>query len=434
MQTGHGVRCPGTSSFGYETGNRSLQALLVSHSSSDCPPRVAWYQQLTEFSLHNYLRTLAEEGAPRDYIDTVRRHAKPLADNGLPVLLTLGHLAFVCGVNYRYLHSVVTRKVEPYRVFSIRKRSGGKRYIVVAQANLAVVQRWIHENILSSPAAMRIVSPSATAYVPSSNHLKNAKKHQNASWIIKVDVVRFFESISERQVYYVFRKMGYRALVAFALTRICTRALNDKKNFRARKSRWRKNIDQYGSGFALGHLPQGAATSPMLANLVCCELDRKLSSIAQRTDLTFTRYADDITMSGDLADRSEAKSVIRSIARAVGSYGFGVNHQKTNISKNGSRKIITGISVDGDRPRVPKAYKDDIRQQLYYIRKFGLAGHCSRNGVVNQLGFLLRLAGQIRYVRSVESILGEKMLSDLKLAVSELDVIEEMTAIARNRE
>lgn len=191
-----------------------------------------------EFSLHAYIKRLRDSGASNEYIDAIRRNAKPLADCGLPVILTLGHLTHITGASHKVLTGIIRREIDPYRVFAIRKRSGGKRFICVPESGLLDVQRWIHDHILCSPAALSGLSRHATAFTPGSSHIVNAKRHVNAAWILKLDITRFFESVSERQVYRVFRSLGYRALVAFCLTRVCTRVLpasTDNRLFRRTK-------------------------------------------------------------------------------------------------------------------------------------------------------------------------------------------------------
>jgi RNA-directed DNA polymerase len=178
-----------------------------------------------EFSLHAYIKRLREIGATADYVEAVQRNAQPLAESGLPVILTMGHLAYVTGIPYWLLLNIVKREIDPYRVFAIRKRGGGKRFICVPEPSLLALQRWIHNRILCSPRALSGLSSNTTAYKPGSSHIANAMRHLEAEWVLKLDITQFFESISERQVYYVFHRLGYRALVAFCLTRLCTRIL-----------------------------------------------------------------------------------------------------------------------------------------------------------------------------------------------------------------
>ncbi len=382
-----------------------------------------------EFSLHAYLKRLRDSGAPEEYIDAVRRNAKPLADSSLPVILTLGHLAHTTAVSHGVLTGVIKRRIDPYRVFAIRKRSGGKRFICVPEPGLLGIQRWIHDHILCSPTALKSLSGCCTAYTPGSSHIVNAKRHLGAAWILKLDITCFFESISERQVYHVFRGLGYRALVAFCLTRLCTRVLpasSDRRLHRHTK-RWRPGRQRQFLGTrVVGHLPQGAPTSPMLANLVCVALDAELHKIAVREGLTYTRYADDLTFSGEMANRSAATRIAREVSVVVGRYGFGINAQKTNIAKNGGRKIVTGLSVDNDIVRLPRNYKDQIRQELFYLEKYGLQSHCSRIGQKNHLSYLLRLAGRIRYAVAVEPIFGNNMMGKLKHVFPTFQEIEQM--------
>jgi RNA-directed DNA polymerase len=382
-----------------------------------------------EFSLHAYIKRLRKTGAPSDYIDAVRRNALPLAEYGLPVILTLGQLAHATGMPYGVLLGIIEREIDPYRVFTIRKRSGGKRFICVPEPCLLAVQRWIHHHILCSPQALKCLSSNATAYRPSSSHIANAERHVGADWVLKVDITRFFESISERQVYHVFRGLGYRALVAFCLTRLCTRILpaRSDKRLHYHRKRWMPGRDrQFLSALVVGHLPQGAPTSPMLANLVCVALDSEIQKIALRESLVYTRYADDMTLSGCLVDRDAAEKLISEISRIVGKYGFGVNSQKTNIAKNGGRKIVTGLSVEGDDIRLPRAYKDELKKELYFLKKYGPQNHCAWIGQKNHLSYLLRLAGRIRYVVSVEPAIGSRMMTKFSQAVPQFAVFERL--------
>ncbi|KKM19622.1 hypothetical protein LCGC14_1653740 [marine sediment metagenome] len=369
-----------------------------------------------EFSLHSYLKKLHETDSSPAYLGAIRKNATPLVENQLPVILTIGQLSYITKSPYKHLMRIINRDSDPYRVFSIRKRSGGKRYICVPENYLLTVQKWVHKHILCSCHALKALSSSVTAYTPESSHIKNAKHHLDADWILKFDIINFFESISERQVYYVFRRFGYRALVAFCLARLCTRVLDQRIDVRRKKKRWAINKVKWKNltTSTMGHLPQGAPTSPMLANLVCVELDKELKNIAINEGLHYTRYADDIALSGSIKDSNVTRSLISEISSVIGKHGYDVNHRKTKVAKNGSRKIITGLSVDGDKLRVPKKYKDEIRKDLYYIKKYGLEGHCAKIEYKNYLTYIMRLKGRIQYVLLIEHAVGEKLLCMFK--------------------
>ncbi len=225
--------------------------------------------------------------------------------------------------------------------------------------------------------------------------------------MVKLDITNFFESISERQVYHCFRRLGYRALVAFYLARLCTRELP----FDCQKStRWTNENDRkFLSRRQVGHLPQGAPTSPMLANLACSSLDSEIAKAVRRRRLTYTRYADDITLSGRFRNWNDAAKLSRRIQRIVSDRGFSINSQKTHIATNGARKIVTGLSVEGNKTRLLRSYKDEIRKELYFMGKFGLIGHCRRIRQKNPFSYLLRIVGKIEYVTLVEPQLGIRL-------------------------
>lgn len=382
-----------------------------------------------EFPLHTYFNKLRADGAPPNYIEALYRNVQPLAERELPVILTLGHLAHITNVSYRILLGIVRRNTDPYRVFPIKKRNGNKRFICVPEPLLLYVQRWIHSQILISNYSLGLLSNNATAYMPDSSHVKNAKRHVEACWLVKLDITSFFESVSERQVYHVFRKLGYRSQVAFCFARLCTRVLPPDQDVRLHREtkRWKTGRKRkYLSTRVIGHLPQGAPTSPMLANLVCSSIDTELQGIAQRKGLRYTRYADDMAFSGHFENRSAAVAHCTEVSTIISKNGFSINSQKTNIAKNGGRKIVTGLSVDGPTVRLPRSYKDKIRQELYYIETYGFPDHCERTMQKNQLSYLLHLDGKIKYIKSVEPTFGGKIEEQFRKLFPDFAAIEMM--------
>jgi RNA-directed DNA polymerase len=358
---------------------------------------------MSSWTPHLFQREGEERGYDPEYLAALIVEGNRLNARNLPVVFTLGHIANTCGVSYALLERIVRRQIEGYRVFNIRKRQGGYRQISVPDPDLLLVQRWIHQNIL----AVQSTNVAATAYGRGCNAKKNAERHNAAKWLVKLDITDFFESISERQVFHVFSAIGYPALLAFHLTRLCTKVA--VRSLKYRKRRWKtRAFGRYGfhANRFLGHLPQGAPTSPMLANLVCVALDKEMQSLADRFNCTYSRYADDIVFSALSMTRAVATEVIRLASVIAGNFGFSRNRQKTHVATPGSRRIVTGLLVDGSEPKLTREFKQTICIHLYHARTKGIHGHCARRGFRSLLGFKAHLDGLIKYAEHIEPAFG----------------------------
>lgn len=386
-------------------------------------------------SHHIYLKNISNQGFNTQYTNQLKTYVTRL-NKELPVIFSLKHLALLTDTPYPILYSIVHRTNDYYRVFPISKRSGGKRWICVPSKSLLKIQRWINKEILSSEFVLNNISYNSTAYINKKGHVFNAKQHFGNNDIVKLDITRFFESISERQVFHVFNNLGYKPYVCFILSRVCTRTIrlfSDKRMLTDPK-RWITDKEYKFSSStlnqkaqSLGHLPQGAPTSPLLSNLISQNIDKKIVEIANNKYLTYTRYSDDLVLSGDIESRVEASALISDISRVLREEGFKVNFQKTKYRPKGSRQIITGICINDSRQiRVPRSYKDKVRQELYYIRKFGLSNHCLKIGVQNPATYLLRLEGKIKYISSIEKTNGKKMMEELIEYAPEMKLIKNL--------
>jgi RNA-directed DNA polymerase len=324
-------------------------------------------------------------------------------------VFTLKHLAVLSGVDYGFLRNTVARRTKAYAEFKIRKRPGPDgqvlyRSICVPSPALMKAQRWISKNILAHVPA----HSSSVAFSPRDSLYNAVAPHCPAKWLVKLDIRHFFESILEASVYQVFTCLGYEPLIAFELSRLCTHAVAESAHgaHQAMASDLAGEHIIAAYQFPLqGHLPQGAPTSPMLANLVCQRLDERLSIIAEQHSMRYTRYADDMTFSsGDVAfGRPRAQKLIQLVYEQLARQELSPNKSKTNIVSPGARKLVLGLSVEEDVPRLTRHFKDLLRQHIHYlsletvgpVRHAAVREFASTTGLRNHLEGLLGFATQI---------------------------------------
>lgn len=365
------------------------------------------------WSPHNY----KEQGLKKGFSDELLERAISQSEDvfernhDLPSILSLKHLSVRTCTSHQKLTNFVAREEFSYEKFSIKKRSGGRRFIYIPEPTLLHVQRWINEFILKPIP----VHQASFAFNPGSSIRKCAAKHCGAKWLIKLDITDFFESISEIQVYRLFREFGYQPLVAFQLARICTIAtpeMSPRRKFNNWKVRRKnKNIPRYNQRI-LGYLPQGGATSPMISNLVMRELDSEFSKIARKYRLVYTRYSDDITFSTreNTFERDSGRRLITEVYSLLNLSGYKPQYRKTKIIPPSAKKVVLGLNVDGPAPRLQKEFKDNIRQHFYYVETLGLSEHIVNRGFDSVWGFKCHLKGLIDYANSIEPEYARKLV------------------------
>ena len=332
---------------------------------------------------------------------------------GAEPIFTLRHLSELTGAPYTTLRSIVRRDgPAPYRIFKIHKRPlPGEavrfRTIVVPDRELMSLQRWLNAYVLDHAAPNR----ASVAFSTGDSIRKAAEPHCGASWLIKMDLRNFFESVTERQVYEVFRVIGYQPLIAFELSRLCTRVAPSHLHLSRYRAPWGwRTIEPYWQGL-MGHLPQGAPTSPRLANLAARKLDEGLDNLAEGHNFIYSRYADDLTFSTQGSfSRGGARTLVGKIVAEIGKAGFAPNEAKTSIAPPGARKVVLGLLVDGDEPRLSREFKAKLRQHLYYLEKYGSAAHAERQGNATVFGLHRHVLGLIQHARQIERKYGDEQL------------------------
>lgn len=364
---------------------------------------------------NDYLKSAAAHGLDQETALRAWNNATLVQRKGLPAILSLNHLAVQTDIPFKDLRRFVSRRYDPYRTFRISKRSRiGYRTIAVPDEYLRRVQSWVDSHILSK------VNPHerAMAFKSGASIVKCASEHAGCKWLIKCDVTQFFESLSEIKVFRFFQSLGYVPLVSFEIARLLTRVVRSTK--RHKRKCWQNNLNEYDvihsyNSRRIGHLAQGAPSSPKLSNLITRELDENLAKFAEEQSLTYTRYADDIILSAHAIpfDREHAKSLIGRVYREIRQHGLRPNTVKTQIVPPGSRKIVLGLCVNDNQPRLTRQFKSLVSTHVHYIVKFGLVQHSRNRGFDSPIGCRNHVAGLLQHSAQVEPAFAQEMVSKL---------------------
>ena len=200
-----------------------------------------------------------------------------------------------------------------YTTYELPKRSGGKRIISAPAVNLKLAQRALLTLLYAEG-----FSDQAMGFVPGRSTRDNAAKHVGKDVVVNADVKAFFPSTSYKKVYSLSRKLCNGELSPIAARLFSEICCHD------------------------GNLATGAPTSPAVSNLIMRNLDASLNGIAAKLDVTYTRYADDLTFSGEDA----AVWMLKPLKSHLEKLGYELDPKKTNIFRKGRRQIVTGAVVN----------------------------------------------------------------------------------------
>jgi hypothetical protein len=282
-----------------------------------------------------------------------------------------------------------------YRFRIIDKGGGRARVIEAPRPRLRAIQRRLLGRLLDAVPT----HPGAHGFVRGRNARSFASIHSGSEVVIRIDLEDFFSSIPARRIHAIFATLGYAESVARALTGLCT--IVTPPDVLAALPPIRHAGDIPGRrrlvlALRERHLPQGAPTSPALSNLAAMGLDRRLAALADVVGARFSRYADDIALSGgtDLARRAAA--TIGAVERIVTDEGFRVNPRKVRVMKRSQRQELAGIVVNAGT---------NIRRDDYDLLRAILA-NCVRHGPSSQNrdgvpDFRAHLAGRVGWVAHV---------------------------------
>ena len=142
-------------------------------------------------------------------------------------------------------------------------------------------------------------------------------------------------------------------------------------------------------------LPQGAPTSPYLSNLFFRPIDDIISKYCIENEIRYTRYADDMTFSGSF----DEKILLKFVNESLVSFDLNVNEKKTKLMQQNSRQIVTGVVVN-EKLQVPFKKRNEIRQSIYYIKKYGIISHMEKLKI-KKANYLLHLLGEITFILQI---------------------------------
>lgn len=258
------------------------------------------------------------------------------------------------GVPLKHLIYYLYRFDKPrYHEFAIRKRRGGVRNILAPHPSIKILQQSLHgilQTVYTPP-------PSVKGFVIGESIAKNAQLHEGMAFVGNVDLDDFFGTINFGRVRGLFLAPPFLlgTEVATAIANLCCHN---------------------------NALPQGAPTSPIIANMICRRLDNQLYRLARRRGCIYSRYADDITFSSATvpfpnqviqqdASTSTGYGVGEELLKIIENNGFTINESKVRLSNERQRQTVTGLVVN-KRTNVRRRYIRQVRAMLHAWRKFGL--------------------------------------------------------------
>jgi len=308
-----------------------------------------------------FRKKASKSGFSEDDIQKCLAYAEPILKKDLPVIYNTANLAALVGYRKNYLKRAALFTPYFYRKFFIKKKATGKlREIKEPLPSLKEIQIWILNNILYA------IQPSkfAKAYVPERNIIDNVRYHRHKNKVVSLDIKDFFPSVKRPYVEQIFLKMGYSSNVSNLLSKLCC-------------------CEEI--------LPQGAPTSPYLSNIYLIGFDNYIAAYCKGFNIRYTRYADDMFFSGDF----DELPLINFVEHELSKIHLILNLEKVKVMEPNMRQVVTGIVVN-KTIQIPKSQRLFIRQEVYYIKNFGLSEHLIRTKN-NRANYLKHLLGKINY-------------------------------------
>jgi hypothetical protein len=383
----------------FSAKTRPRKREIIQFLRHDAGVRRAWSRHVNEISIEQWLSGPAQ-----------MQPVTAAAEWGLPAIESTEKLAAWLGVTLSELlwfadlkglgYHQKSEKLHHYRYRVLPKPSGEIRLIEAPKPRLKELQRRILSGILS-----RIPPhPVTHGFIPGRSIKTFTAPHLGQHVILRMDLRHFFPSFRAARIQTLFRTIGYPEPVADLLGGVCT-------NCTPRET-WARygNVGDYDCRFQARilycrpHLPQGAPTSPALANLCSYRVDCRLAGLARSVGAQFTRYADDLAFSGNEDFGRHIERFSTHVAAILLEEGFDVNYRKTRIMRQGVRQHLAGVVLNRHM-NIMRPDFDRLKATLTSCVRHGPAGQ-NRDAAGN---FRSHLQGRLAFVEMINPSKGKRL-------------------------
>jgi retron-type reverse transcriptase len=329
------------------------------------------------------------DGLSEESINLLTAYFHEMRKKGHVCVLNTNHLANLLGCPPEELIRLARGASRNYTEHYISKRNGAKRQLLSPGHDLKAIQRKVLDTLLGKVP----VSNHAEGFRNNRSIVTNAQRHTGKKLIVKLDVSDFFPSISSIRVKGAFDSLGYPDKVSKLLTMLTT----------------------YN-----GHLPIGAPTSPAISNIICRRLDKRFANLGKKMVFSYSRYADDITVS---SDNHRLPSLIPLFKEVLLSEGFEPNESKIKVVRDTRRQEVTGVVVNSHMNIARNEIKR-LRAVLHNCRRNGLAAEAGKwarevkmlpgTARYSEGDFRRSLLAKINHVKMVNPHAGERLLESFR--------------------
>ncbi|MBD9661781.1 reverse transcriptase domain-containing protein [Pantoea sp. PNT03] len=236
-------------------------------------------------------------------------------------------IASCLGLTPRLISSMIKNQEKYYREFDLSKKSGGIRKISAPRKFMKVTQYWLNDYLLNRLK----VHSACFSYRKGVSIHDNALQHVDKKFVANIDIENYFGSINKTMIKSCLLRNNFSEHLVNTIAGLTT---------------------------LYGTLPQGAPTSPNISNAILYEFDQTMANQAMVRKCVYTRYSDDITISGD--SKSAVKELINLARLKISSLGFNLNDHKFRLLSYNNRQLVTGVLINGAL-RPPRKYRRKVR-------------------------------------------------------------------------